>query len=161
MLFLPPQTCKPFRKRALGALIHLWMLLIFRKSKTFFITKTRILVYKWFPWHKYFPNTHSSDPWQILLAFSAGLKSILLHSFLFLEIFLLTFMKDLGVWVSKELEYEFSYVGHDCSSGPFGWEGTLSIFIQLCLSVNSCKWVVWRPPSPKSPLPRESEGVYE
>ena len=81
-----------------------------RQNFFFFITKTRISVHRWFLWQRYLPNTHESAPWQILLAFSAGLKSISPHSFLFLEIFLLTFMKDLGVWVSEDLEYEFSCV---------------------------------------------------
>jgi len=99
-------------------------------------------VHRWFLWQRYLPNTHESAPWQILPAFSAGLKSISPHSFLFLEIFLLTFMKDLGVWVSKDLEYEFSCVGYRCSSGPFGWETTLCIFIHRCLLGNSCKWVI-------------------
>lgn len=110
-----------------------------KKQNFFFITKTRISVHRWFLWQRYFPNTHESDLWQILLAFSAGLKSISPHSFLFLEIFLLTFMKYLGVWVSEDLEYEFSYVGYSCSSGPFGWESTLCIFSHRCLLMNSCK----------------------
>ena len=113
-----------------------------RQNFFFFITKTRISVHRWFLWQRYLPNTHESAPWQILLAFSAGLKSISPHSFLFLEIFLLTFMKDLGVWVSEDLEYEFSCVGYRCSSGPFGWETTLCIFIHRCLLGNSCKWVI-------------------
>ena len=29
--------------------------------------------------------------------------------------------------MSEDLEYEFSYVGYSCSSGPFGWESKYTV----------------------------------
>lgn len=65
------------------------------------------------------------------------------------------FYKRLRSPVAKDLEYEFFYIGYPCSSGPFGWESTLCIFICFCWSVQSCKWVIGdrchQPPPPLSP----------
>lgn len=57
------------------------------------IPKTNISVYVWFPRDNDLPDMYWSDVWQSLLALSACLTSILLHSFLSLEILFLTFMR--------------------------------------------------------------------
>lgn len=84
-------------------------------SRKSFNPKTSISVYKWFPCSNYLLNTYQSKVRQSWLAFSDGLKNTLFHAFLSLEIFLLTFMKSLGVRTAKVLGYEFSHVGYNCS----------------------------------------------
>lgn len=134
--FLPLQTCEPFRNKAPRAVINLWILLICPKSKTyFFIPKTNIPIYNWFPWNNYLPM-------HISLMYG---KACWLP-----QIFWWTSAPGLGVWVSKDVECEFSHSGYSCSSGPFGWDSTLYIFMYLCFSIHSSQYISGDHLSPRS-----------